>query len=143
MQSDDIIELTSRLSRKPISILIADDSESNQDLFALYFKKTSCTLDFADNGRQAVEKFKTTRYDIVLMDILMPVMDGLTAIREIRSFERDNDRTPVPVLAVTANSFEEDRQQALDAGCSGFLAKPIRKSRMLECVAQTMERLTA
>ena len=143
MQSDDIIELTTRLSRKPISILIADDSECNQDLFALYFKNTSCTLDFADNGSQAVDKFKTTRYDIVLMDILMPVMDGLTAIREIRSFERDNDRTPVPVLAVTASSFEEDRQQALDAGCTGFLTKPIRKNRILECVAQTMERLTA
>lgn len=139
MQSTDIIELTKRLSQKPISILIAEDSESNQDLLALYFKKTSCILDFADNGSQAVEKFKAARYDMVLMDIFMPIMDGLTATKEIRAFERDNDLPPVPVVAVTASAFEEDRQQAIDAGCSGFLAKPIKKTGMLECVAQTME----
>jgi CheY-like chemotaxis protein len=143
VQSSDITDLTKRLSRKPISILIAEDSESNQNLLALYFKKTACILDFADNGRQAVDKFKTNRYDVVLMDIFMPVMDGLEATRIIRSFEKDNDRPAIPVVAVTASTFEEDRQQALNPGCTDFLAKPIRKTDMFECVARTTERLKA
>ena len=143
MQSTDIMELTERLSKRPVSILVAEDSESNQDLLALYFKKTSCILDFADNGRQAVDKFKGSRYDLVLMDIFMPVMDGLEATREIRAFEKENDRPAVPVVAVTASAFEEDRQQSIDAGCSGFLAKPIRKADVFECVVRTVEGLTA
>ena len=139
MQSTDITELTERLSKGPISILIAEDSESNQDLLALYFKKTSCILDFADNGSQAVEKYKANRYDLVLMDIFMPVMDGLEATREIRSFEKGNDRPAVPVVAVTASAFEEDRQQSLDAGCTDFLAKPIRKADIFQCVVRSVE----
>jgi CheY-like chemotaxis protein len=143
MPSTDITELTERLSREPISILIAEDSESNQDLLALYFKKTSCILDFADNGSQAVEKYKANRYDIVLMDIFMPVMDGLEATRKIRSFEKENNLPTVPVVAVTASAFAEDRQQSMDAGCTAFLAKPIRKADMFQCVASTVEGIQA
>jgi len=143
MQSTDITELTERLSKGPISILIAEDSESNQDLLALYFKQTSCILDFADNGKQAVEKYMAGRYDVVLMDIFMPVMDGLEATRGIRAFEKENGLPAVPVVAVTASAFEEDRQQALDAGCTDFLAKPIRKADMFQCVASTVEELQA
>ena len=139
MQQMDVIELAKRLNQRPISILIAEDSESNQDLLALYFKKTACILDFADDGRQAVEKFKTGRYDMVLMDIFMPVMDGLDATREIRAFEQEDGRDPTPVVAVTASAFEEDRENSINAGCTGFLSKPIRKADMFACVVGTVE----
>ncbi|MBG0791355.1 MAG: response regulator [Desulfovibrionaceae bacterium] len=138
MRHANITKLTEILSKKPISILIAEDSLSNQDLLALYFRKTACVLDFADNGSQAVEKFKSNRYDMVLMDIFMPVMDGLDATREIRAFEQQDDRDATPVVAVTASAFEEDRQQAIDAGCTGFLTKPIRKADIFGCVAETV-----
>lgn len=141
MQRTDITELTEKLSKRPVSILVAEDSESNQDLLALYFKKTSCILDFADNGRQAVDKYKDNRYDMVFMDIFMPVMDGLEATKEIRAFEKKQNRPAVPVVAVTASAFEEDRQQSVDAGCSAFLAKPIRKADIFECVVRTVEGL--
>lgn len=143
MDKSDINELTERLSERPISILVAEDSESNQDLLALYFKKTACILDFADNGRQAVKKFEAKQYDLVLMDIFMPIMDGLEATRRIRSLEKERDTPAIPVVAVTASAFDEDRQQALEAGCTDFLAKPIRKVDVFACVAATVEGLDA
>lgn len=143
MQSADISELTERLSRRPISILIAEDSESNQDLLSLYFQRTACKLDFADNGKQAVEKYKSKHYDMILMDIFMPIMDGLDATRQIRAHEEEHDLPSVPVVAVTASAFEEDRQHSVDAGCTGFLAKPIRKIDIFQCVARTVEGLDA
>ncbi len=143
MDKSDINELTERLSERPISILVAEDSESNQDLLALYFKKTACILDFADNGRQAVKKFEAKQYDLVLMDIFMPIMDGLEATRRIRSLEKERDTPAIPVVAVTASAFDEDRQQALEAGCTDFLAKPIRKVDVFACVVATVGGLDA
>ncbi len=139
MLSTDIAELTERLSKRPISILIAEDSESNQALLSLYFQKTTCTLDFAQNGKQAVEKFKSNQYDMVLMDIFMPVMDGLDATRIIRDHEQKNGLPPTPVVAVTASAFEEDRMNSSEAGCTDFLAKPIRKNDIFRCVASIIE----
>lgn len=135
----DTTDLIEKLNERPVSILIAEDSESNQDLLALYFKKTACILDFADNGQEAVDKFRAGHYDMVLMDILMPVMDGLDATRAIRAFETENGLAPTPIVAVTANAFEEDRQHSLDAGCTDFLSKPIRKADIFACVARNME----
>ena len=126
-------ELTALLSRSPSRILVAEDSDSNQALFELYFGNTACVLDFAENGEQAVEKFAANRYDMVLMDIQMPVMDGYEATRAIRGLERAQDAPPTPVIAVTANAFKEDQERCLAAGCDGYLAKPISKRNLLEC----------
>lgn len=138
MSSTDISELTERLSERPISILIAEDSESNQALLSLYFQKTACTLEFAANGEEAVEKFKAGHFDMILMDIFMPVMDGLDATREIRAHEAANNLDQTPIVAVTASAFTEDRQNSTEAGCTGFLAKPIRKNDIFQCVVTTV-----
>ncbi|WP_319543391.1 response regulator [uncultured Pseudodesulfovibrio sp.] len=127
---------TAVFSKHPRSILIAEDSESNAMLFSLYFKGSPYTLDFASNGQLALEKFKSTPYDLVLMDILMPIMDGWQTTRAIRSFEAEKGLPPSPIVAVTANAFEEDRQKSLEAGCTDFLPKPIRKKALLNCVAR-------
>lgn len=127
---------------KPVHILIAEDSESNQMLLSLYFTDSGYTLDFAGNGREAVTRFKTGSYGLVLMDIFMPVMDGLDATREIRNFEKERGMRPVPIVAVSANAFAEDRRRSLKAGCSDFMAKPIRKAPLLKFIARTLEETT-
>lgn len=135
----DIAELIDSLTGTPTRILVAEDSDSNQALIELYFKKTDCTLDFAVDGREAVNRFKEASYDLILMDIQMPVMDGYAATREIRSIEREQELLPIPIVAVTANAFKEDQLRCLDAGCTGYLAKPISKAGLLLCVTQQLK----
>lgn len=141
MQRADIEGLTQKLTGPPISMLIADDSESNQELLSLYFQKTNCMIDFAANGQEAVDKFIANHYDLILMDILMPVMDGLDATRAIRSHEETHGLEPVPVIAVTANAFDVDKERSLEAGCTDFLPKPIRKKDIFSCIAKNMGRM--
>lgn len=123
------------LQYEPLSILVAEDSESNRALVDLYFKKTACTLDFAENGSEAIDKYSKYDYSLILMDIQMPGMDGYEATRRIRALEKENGTPPVPILAVTANAFKEDREQSRNAGCTDYLAKPVSKTVLLERVA--------
>ncbi|MCC6136184.1 MAG: response regulator [Gammaproteobacteria bacterium] len=117
--------------REGLSILIADDAQDNITLIRAYLKKTLHRLDIADNGAVAVELFKQGQYDLVLMDVQMPVMDGYTATRLIREWECEHHLPPTPILALTANALKEDEQRSLDAGCTGHLTKPIRKGIFL------------
>ncbi|WP_419787365.1 ATP-binding protein [Pseudodesulfovibrio sp.] len=128
-------DLTERLSRVPTRLLVAEDSDSNQALMELYFNHTACTLDFASDGKEAVEKFSRNSYDMVLMDIQMPGMDGHEATRAIRDIERARGLAPTPIIAVTANAFKEDRELCEAAGCTDYLAKPVSKIKLLACVA--------
>jgi CheY-like chemotaxis protein len=100
-------------------------------LIRAYLKQTSHRLEVAENGAVAVERFKQGQYDLVLMDVQMPVMDGYTATGLIRQWERERDYPPVPIIALTANALKEDEQRSLDAGCTGHLTKPIRKGMFL------------
>ena len=84
-------------------------------------------LTHVQNGADAVNKVREEEFDLVLMDMKMPVMGGLEATRKIREF---NNR--IPIIALTANAFDADRISALDAGCNEFLAKPLKKSQLLE-----------
>lgn len=117
-----------------IRVLVADDSEDNRFLVAEYLKDVGAQLDFADNGQAAFEKFSSSDYDLVLMDLQMPVMDGYAATRKIREWEREQNRTPTPVLALTASALETEIQTALDAGCTVCLRKPVRLTTLLEAV---------
>lgn len=130
---------TGNTSDKALDILIAEDSESNQVLLSLYFGNTDCSLTFAANGVEAVELFKNGSYDLVLMDIFMPVMDGLAATAAIREYERSQSLMPTPIVAVSANAFAEDRERSREAGCTDFLAKPIRKGPLLEFINRIIE----
>lgn len=100
-------------------ILIAEDNDSNFILMT-YILKKYYQFERAKNGQEAVEKVEKDHFDIVLMDIKMPIMDGLEATKAIREFNSE-----VPIVALTANAFDSDRQAAMEAGCNDFLAKPV------------------
>ncbi len=115
------IELASRIGQlSNLSILVVDDSPTNRELASVYLRKVGCQLDFAENGQEAVTKTASNAYDVVLMDIQMPVTDGLNATREIR--ESGNR---VPIVAWTANVDEISPGECLKTGFSGFLSKPV------------------
>jgi signal transduction histidine kinase/DNA-binding response OmpR family regulator len=116
-----------------LTILLADDSEDNRFLIASYLKGTELVVDTAENGRLAVEKFETGNYDLVLMDVEMPEMDGYAAVRKIRQIER-NRRERIPILALTAHAFQKAITKSLEAGFTDHLTKPIRRATLLEAI---------
>jgi PAS domain S-box-containing protein len=117
-------------------ILLVEDLEDNRDVIALFLKKTFYQLDMAENGAVALQKFQTGIYDLVLMDVQMPVMDGLQATAAIREWERAQQRKPTPIVALTANAFKEEADKCLAAGCTAHLTKPIKKRTLLTAIAQ-------
>ncbi len=123
--------LTGHPEESGLSILMADDSKDNAMLIRAYLKQTPHHLDVVENGAAAVDRFKRGNYDLVLMDVQMPIMDGYTATGLIRRWEQEQDYPPVPIIALTANALKEDEQRSLDAGCNGHLTKPIRKGMFL------------
>jgi signal transduction histidine kinase/DNA-binding response OmpR family regulator len=122
------------LHARALRILLADDSEENRFLIRSYLENSGSTLDEVTNGALAVERFKQSSYDIVLMDSQMPVLDGYAAVREIRSFEKELGRSPTPVFALTAHAFREAQERSFEAGCTEHLTKPIRKATLLEAI---------
>jgi len=96
---------------------------------------TGCTLDTAETGADALAAWRALRPDIVLMDISMPVMDGFEAARTIRAEERAEGAAAVPILALTANAMEGDRERCLAAGMDDHVAKPVRKETLLAALA--------
>jgi CheY-like chemotaxis protein len=121
---------------RPLNILLVDDSEDNRLLITSYLKRSSHTIDIAENGAVAVQKFTAGIYDIVLMDMQMPVKDGYAATREIRQWEIKNGVAQTPVVALTAYALKEDTQKSLDAGCNAHLTKPIKKAKLLAALAE-------
>ncbi|MBC7840019.1 MAG: response regulator, partial [Nitrospiraceae bacterium] len=120
----------------PLSILLAEDVSDNQLLIRAYLKRTPYQLDIADNGEIACGKFKGGRYDLVLMDMQMPVLDGYDATRAIRHWEGEHHRPPTPIIALTAYALKEDEQKSLDAGCTAHLVKPIKKLTLLAAISE-------
>lgn len=116
------------------NILLVDDAEDNRQLVILYLKKLPYKIDIAENGQIAVDKYKSNKYDLVVMDIQMPVMDGYTATKEIRKWEKENKLKATPIVALTANAFKEDEEKSYEMGCTGYLSKPIHKNTFLEAV---------
>lgn len=115
-------------------ILLAEDLEDNRDVITLFLKGTACVLDIAENGAVAVEKFFAGTYDLVLMDIQMPVMDGYQATTAMRTWEQAQQRRPTPIVALTANAFQNDIDSCLRVGCTAYLSKPLKKARLLEAI---------
>lgn len=109
-------------------VLVAEDNDSNFMLVNAILKRYA-EITRAVNGLEAVNDMRKADYDLILMDIRMPIMDGLEATKEIRSFNAD-----IPIVALTANAFDSDRERALAAGCNDFIAKPIRKSDLIDLV---------
>ena len=123
---------------QPLRILLAEDSPDNRLLIAAYFKRLPYQIETAENGKVAVEKFCCGRYDLVLMDIQMPVMDGYTAVRTIRAWETEHRRPATPILALTASTLDDDIRRAFAAGCNAHIAKPVRKATLLTAIEETL-----
>lgn len=125
---------------RPLSILVVDDNLANRTVLTAYFRRTEHTVDCAVNGEEALAKIKGGGHDVVFMDMEMPVMDGYTAVRLVREWERETGRAPLPVIALTANALKEDQLRSIDAGCTAHLTKPIKKDKLLEIVGEYQQR---
>ena len=118
----------------PLRILLVEDSEFNAVVVESYLKETPCRLDKAADGKIGLRMFQEGGYDLVLMDIQMPEMDGYTATRQIRLWENAQKLQETPIFAMTAYALEGDRQKSLAAGCNLHLIKPIKKELLLGAI---------
>jgi CheY-like chemotaxis protein len=124
---------------RALNILLVEDNKDNTNLVLAYLKSKPYTIDHAANGKIAVELFTAGQYDLVLMDIEMPVMDGLTAIRKIRRWENENDARSTPIVALTAHALKEHEEKSHAAGANSHITKPIRKAKLLEVISTSTQ----
>ena len=113
---------------------MVEDNPLNQDIAKFLLENMGAKVQMANNGQEAVEQFSASQpgdIDIILMDIMMPVMNGYEAAKAIRSMDRP-DATEIPIIAMTANAFTDDKQQAFEAGMNEHLAKPLDKDLLLK-----------
>ena len=115
-------------------ILLVDDNQDNRMLIRAYLKKTSFEIDEAENGQVAVDMVQKKNYDLVFMDIQMPVMDGYAASRTIREFEAVHGNSQTPIIALTAHATRDEIDKCLVAGCSSHLSKPIKKTTLMDSI---------
>ncbi len=118
------------------AVLVVDDASDNLRLMEAFLRDTAWHVETAEDGAEAVERWRDGQFDAILMDLQMPVMDGLAATREIRRLEAELNLTATPIIAVTAHALEEARAESLQAGCNAFLAKPLRRARLIEVLTE-------
>jgi signal transduction histidine kinase/DNA-binding response OmpR family regulator/CHASE3 domain sensor protein len=113
------------------SVLLVEDNEVNRKFAVRVLEKAGWNVEIATNGQEAVDAYERKSFDVILMDVQMPIMDGLTATRHIRSLEESRDRK-TPIVAMTANAMTGDRERCLDAGMDGYVSKPVRRGVLME-----------
>jgi PAS domain S-box-containing protein len=119
---------------KQIKILAADDSPNNMLLIGHYLEGFPCLLDLAENGQICVDYFKSTQYDLVLIDLQMPVMDGFEAISQMRDYENEKGLSQVPIIALSADDDKDLEKKCIDIGCNELLLKPFTPKKIQELV---------
>lgn len=139
IQEEDIISVSpqtpeqqstpNKINKKELNILVAEDNDSNYLLVQHIIKDHMLTR--VKSGVDAVEKVRNEHFDLILMDMKMPIMGGLEATRRIREFNVDT-----PIVALTANAFDADKVDAINAGCNAFLTKPLKKSQLIEILSK-------
>ncbi|MEA1877119.1 MAG: response regulator [Bacteroidota bacterium] len=121
---------------KPL-ILLVEDNKINQRIAVLHLEKMGYQVELAENGQLALEKFKSTEYDLIFMDIMMPVMDGLEATRQIRLHESENNQIkPIHIIAMTANAMKGDKETCIEAGMNDYLSKPFKAEELEQILIQ-------
>src|ERR1700683_1354532 len=123
---------------RPLRSLLADDSADNRLLINAYLKRTRYQIESVGDGQLAVDKFKIAKFDLVLMDIQMPVLDGYAAIQMIREWEAEQSASPTPIIALTASALDEAVRRAKAVGCDAHVSKPINKSTLLHTIANAV-----
>lgn len=117
-------------------ILIAEDNLINQKVALLMLRKFDQTIELAENGLIAVEKFRSDQFDLVLMDLHMPELDGFQATRMIREIEEQENRpSRVKIYAMTASAIHDERDNCIEAGMDGYLSKPFKNHEVMEILA--------
>jgi CheY-like chemotaxis protein len=121
-----------------IRLLAAEDNPTNQQVLAAVMESLGIDIDIVADGRQAVESWKVGGYDLILMDIQMPVMDGIDAAREIRAIELDEQRKRIPIVALTANALTHQVDEYMAVGMDGHVAKPIEIAKLYEAISAAL-----
>ncbi len=120
------------------AVLLVEDNSDNRLLVRAYLKDAPYEIEEVENGAEAVLRYRAQRFDLVLMDIQMPVMDGHEATRVIRAYESESGRQPIPIIALTAHAVKEEIDRSLLAGCTAHMSKPIKKKILLDLLAQLL-----
>jgi CheY-like chemotaxis protein len=136
IESEKKSEIGNVLFIKFIKILVVEDNPVNQILMETLLSKLNCEYTLAENGEIAIEKFKEEKFDIILMDLQMPVMDGLTATRIIRDISGNKQ---IPIIALSANAFKEDIEVSIQAGMNSFITKPFKIKELLEVINKLLK----
>lgn len=135
-----IEDFDTETSIENLRLLVAEDNPMNRRVVELLLAQSGLHITFAENGKEAVEKFSTGRFDLVLMDLQMPIMGGLAAMRAIRVWEKEHGRPATPMLAVSANATDEHVIEAKEAGADDHVAKPIVREILFEAIARYAKR---
>ena len=120
---------------KEAKILLVEDQPSNRKTIEVYLKQKVARVDIAENGKQAVELFRKEQYDIVLMDLQMPIMGGIEASLRIRKIEEERDFS-IPIIAFTANFYSDDKEISIEVGMDAYLSKPFQCKTLYELVQE-------
>jgi len=123
--------MTNHQVKRALKILLVEDNLLNQKFAVATLVREGHTVDIAENGKVAIEKFQNTGYDLILMDIQMPIMDGIQATLKIREIEQERRNSHMKIVAVTAYALEKDKSRCLAAGMDDFLAKPFKPQELI------------
>jgi CheY-like chemotaxis protein len=134
IQQDAPIAANSRNRTLEGQILLAEDTEENQTLLSLYLRKTGAQVSVVENGQLAVQAAQRQHFDLIFMDMQMPVMDGMEAVTLLR-----NQGYNRPIVALTANAMQADKQRCLEAGCDDFVSKPVDREHLLQVTARYLK----
>jgi CheY-like chemotaxis protein len=123
----------------PLDVLLADDNPANRRVAELILNAAGATVTAVGDGAEAVDAFRRRAFDLVLMDMMMPVMDGLEAVRSIREAEAEAAAWHTPVIMLTANTQPEHRERSLEAGADLHMAKPVTPGALLDAISQALD----
>jgi len=138
--SDGAGDTGGALSGPPVHLLVAEDNDVNRRVVEMYLKDEPVEIDFATNGDEALEAFQAGGYDLVFIDLRMPVMDGIEATMNMREMESNDGRERTPIIALTAEAREEQKRASARAGCDAHIVKPVSRKKLTRVLVRHLER---